>query len=59
MPHLLTEEHKESQVRLGSQVIEKYDAHFDYSSLFSDAEVEKVGNKKKKKKKVKTERAIG
>jgi hypothetical protein len=28
------------------------DAHFDYSSLFSDAQVEKVGNPKK----VKTER---
>jgi hypothetical protein len=28
------------------------DAHFDYSNLFSDAQVEKVG-------KLKTERAIG
>jgi hypothetical protein len=25
------------------------DTHFDYSSLFSDAQVEKVGNPKKKK----------
>jgi hypothetical protein len=33
------------------------DAHFDYSSLFSDAQVEKVGNPKKKN--VKTERAVG
>jgi hypothetical protein len=27
------------------------DAHFDYSSLFSDAQVKKVGNPRKKKKK--------
>jgi hypothetical protein len=32
------------------------DAHFDYSSLFSDAQVKKVGNPKKN---VKTERAVG
>jgi hypothetical protein len=30
--------------------------HFNYSSLFSDAQVEKVGNPKKN---VKTERAVG
>jgi hypothetical protein len=29
------------------------DAHFDYSSLFSDAQVEKHGNKKKTKNKKK------
>jgi hypothetical protein len=34
------------------------DAHFDNSSLFSDAQVEKVGNPKKKSN-VKTERAVG
>jgi hypothetical protein len=33
------------------------DAHFDYSSLLSDAQVEKVGNLKKKN--VKTERPVG
>jgi hypothetical protein len=33
------------------------DAHFDYWSLFSDAQVQKVGNPKKKN--VKTERAVG
>jgi hypothetical protein len=33
------------------------DAHFNYSSLLSDAQVEKVGNPKNKN--VKTERAVG
>jgi hypothetical protein len=32
------------------------DTHFDYSSIFSDSQVEKVGNPKKK---VKNERAVG
>jgi hypothetical protein len=37
-------------------IFDASDAHFDYSSLFSDAQVKKVGNPKKN---VKIERTIG